>query len=233
MAIEREKILEAALALLNEVGLDQFTTRRLAEKLGVQQPALYWHFKSKNDLLDAMNSRILSSYHATRVPRRGEAWDQFTLVKARQFRKALLAFRDGARVNAGTRPGNDEFAEFEQQLSLYAEAGFSPAAALNASIAIARYVLGFVLEEQGERVDEAGDSDPMDAVAAFPLLSAGVKSLMVRGSINTDAAFETGLGYLVQGMRLTLERAAPQGAIRTGRRPERAARSTRGRRSPS
>jgi TetR/AcrR family tetracycline transcriptional repressor len=206
MSIEREKILEEALILLNEVGLDKFTTRKLAERLGVQQPALYWHFRSKNDLLDAMNSRILARYHATRVPRRGEAWDQFTLTKARQFRKALLAVRDGARVNAGTRPGNDEFAEFEQQLTLYADAGFSPELALHASIAVARYVLGFVLEEQGERerIDEAGAHDPMDALAAFPLLSSGVKSLIVKGSINTDSAFETGLGYLVEGMRLSL-----------------------------
>ena len=48
MAIEREKILDAALMLINEVGLDKFTTRRLAERLGVQQPALYWHFRSKS-----------------------------------------------------------------------------------------------------------------------------------------------------------------------------------------
>lgn len=214
MAIERKKILDEAMSLLNEVGLDQFTTRKLAERLGVQQPALYWHFRSKNDLLDAMNSRMLARYHATRVPRRGEAWDQFTLIKARQFRKALLAVRDGARINAGTRPGAGEFAEFEQQLSLYAEAGFTPEAALHASIAVARYVLGFVLEEQGERerVDEAGEVDPMDEIAAFPLLSSGVKSLISGGSINTDSAFETGLGYLVEGMRLTLAGSRPSHA---------------------
>ncbi len=41
MATEREDLLDAVLALLNEVGLDQFSTRRLAERLGVQQPAHY------------------------------------------------------------------------------------------------------------------------------------------------------------------------------------------------
>ncbi|HEY8310696.1 MAG TPA: TetR family transcriptional regulator, partial [Gemmatimonadaceae bacterium] len=36
-------IVRSALDLLNEVGLDAFTTRRLAERLGVKQPAIYWH----------------------------------------------------------------------------------------------------------------------------------------------------------------------------------------------
>src|SRR3954464_7591293 len=100
MAIEREKILEAALSVLNETGLDQFSTRRLAERLGVQQPALYWHFKSKSELLDAMNSEMLARFHERRLPQRGEAWDAFTLANARSLRKALLSVRDGARINA-------------------------------------------------------------------------------------------------------------------------------------
>lgn len=66
MAIEREKILDVALDLLNEVGLDQFSTRRLAERLGVQQPALYWHFKNKSTLLDALNGEMLARFHDNR-----------------------------------------------------------------------------------------------------------------------------------------------------------------------
>src|ERR1700749_4051901 len=104
MAIEREKILDAALALLNEVGLDQFSTRRLAERLGVQQPALYWHFKNKSALLDALNGEILTRSPHTRLPAPGQSWDDFTIANARSFRRAFLAVRNGARLNAGTHP---------------------------------------------------------------------------------------------------------------------------------
>ena len=210
MAIEREKILDVALDLLNEVGLDQFSTRRLAERLGVQQPALYWHFKNKSTLLDALNGEMLARFHDNRLPRPGERWDDFTMAKARSFRRALLAVRNGARLNAGTRPTVREFADAEQQLQIYVDAGFSPGAAFTIVLAISRYVVGFVLEEQDERErlgegeSEWADADPMDEIARFPILSAALKPLLAVGTINTEATFEDGLAYFLAGMRASL-----------------------------
>src|SRR3954470_12840581 len=104
MAIDRGRIVEEALLLLNEVGIDKLTTRKLAERLGVQQPALYWHFKNKSALLDAVNGEMLARFHKHRLPSPGESWDEFTFSNARSFRVALLSVRDGARINAGTHP---------------------------------------------------------------------------------------------------------------------------------
>jgi len=210
MAIEREKIIDAAFAVLNEVGLDAFSTRRLADRLGVQQPALYWHFRSKSALLDALNGEMLARYHRDRLPRHGERWDDFTLANARSFRRALLAVRNGARLNAGTRPTVREFADAERQLRVYVDAGFTAGQAFDIAVSVSRYVVGFVLEEQDERErDKAGDSewgdgDPMAEVAPFPLLSAALKPLLSVGTINTEAVFEAGLAYMVTGMRASL-----------------------------
>jgi TetR/AcrR family tetracycline transcriptional repressor len=211
MAIERDKILDAALTLLNEVGLDQLTTRRLAERLGVQQPALYWHFKSKSALLDGLNELMLARYHKHRVPDPGETWDQFAAANARSFRDAMVAVRDGARINASTRPQATQFADAERQLRLYVGAGFSGEEAFNISIALARYVVGFVLEEQDEleRSEEDGrgsDADPLSEVAAFPILSEVLKPLLDGGTINTEGVFEGGLAYLIDGARQSLAR---------------------------
>ena len=210
MAIEREKIVDAALTLLNEVGLDQLTTRKLAERLGVQQPALYWHFKSKSALLDALNEEMLARYHKHRVPAPGERWDQFAVSNARSFRDAMLAVRDGARINAGTRPQAEQFADAEKQLKLYVDAGFTGEEAFNISIALARYVVGFVLEEQDERerTEEDGrgsDENPLAEVAPYPILTEVLKPLLDGGSINTVGVFEGGLKYMVDGARLSLE----------------------------
>ena len=209
MAIEREKILEAALALINEVGLDQFTTRKLAERLGVQQPALYWHFKNKSALLDELNDLILARYHKHRFPAAGEGWAEFTVSHARSFRTALLSVRNGARINAGTRPSTRQFAEAERQLELYVAAGFTPEHALTISIGVARYVVGFVIEEQDERdrVDDGSDwngGDPMAEVAPFPVLAEALKPLLGEGTINTESVFERGLAYMVAGIRASL-----------------------------
>lgn len=209
MPIEREKLLDEALALLNEVGLDHFSTRRLAERLGVQQPALYWHFRNKSALLDALNGLMLARFHDSRLPSPGEQWDEFTFANARSFRRALLAVRDGARLNAGTHPATREFADAERQLRLYVDAGFTAQQAFNIAIGVTRYVVGFVLEEQGERdreddESEWGGADPMAEIAPFPLLAKALQPLISGGTINTEAVFEAGLGYMVAGMRESL-----------------------------
>ena len=64
MPLERETVARAALVVLDEVGLDGLTVRRIAEALGVQNPALYWHFKNKQDLLDRMAEVMLADAFA-------------------------------------------------------------------------------------------------------------------------------------------------------------------------
>ena len=208
MAIDRVRIVDEAMTLLNEVGIDKLTTRKLAERLGVQQPALYWHFKNKSELLDAINSEMLARYHTHRLPAPGENWVDFTYATARSMRKTLLAVRDGARIAAGTRPSTNDFVDTELQLKFYVDAGFSAEESLHISISAARYVVGYVLEEQSERermAEEVGQDGDLDAeLAPFPILAEAFQSLEKDGSINTEQAFERGLRYMVEGMRLSL-----------------------------
>ena len=213
MAMDRERIVDEALALLNEVGIDKLSTRKLAERLGVQQPALYWHFKNKSALLDAVNSAMLARYHTNR-PQPGQDWVEFTYANARSIRSTLLAVRDGARLTAGTRPSTAEFADTEAVLQLYVDAGFSASEAFGIAISITRYVVGYVLEEQGERERDLLDSDaeaqgdPMAEVAPFPLLSEALQGLFTGGTINTEQVFESGLRDLVEGMQVRLREKA-------------------------
>ncbi|EMC6017496.1 tetracycline resistance transcriptional repressor TetR(D), partial [Salmonella enterica] len=61
--LNRESVIDAALELLNETGIDGLTTRKLAQKLGIEQPTLYWHVKNKRALLDALAVEILARHH--------------------------------------------------------------------------------------------------------------------------------------------------------------------------
>lgn len=65
--LQPNTVIRAALDLLNEVGVDGLTTRKLAERLGVQQPALYWHFRNKRALLDALAEAMLAENHTHSV----------------------------------------------------------------------------------------------------------------------------------------------------------------------
>jgi len=69
--MDRETIVAAALALLDEVGLDGLTTRRLAAELDVKSPALYWHFRNKQELVDEMARAIQTSGHLRAPASRG------------------------------------------------------------------------------------------------------------------------------------------------------------------
>lgn len=75
--LQPNTVIRAALDLLNEVGVDGLTTRKLAERLGVQQPALYWHFRNKRALLDALAEAMLAENHTHSVPRADDDWRSF------------------------------------------------------------------------------------------------------------------------------------------------------------
>lgn len=201
--LQREKVIRAALDLLNETGVDGLTTRRLAEHLGVQQPALYWHFKNKRALLDALAHAMLAERHTHSAPRPGDDWHSFITGNARSFRRALLSYRDGARIHAGTRPTAPEMANAEAQLRLMTEAGFTPADTTYALMTISYFVVGSVMEQQSAEADRAERGEIDAPSAASPLLAEAMRIFDRHGP---DVAFEQGLSFIVAGLRERLPR---------------------------
>jgi TetR/AcrR family tetracycline transcriptional repressor len=202
MKLDSEVILEAALALLDEVGMDKLSTRLLAERLGVQQPALYWHFKNKRALLDAMNGEILRRAHERRLPLPDEPWDAFLRENARSFRRALLARRDGARLHAGSEPDPGDLEMVEAQLAAVVNRGMPATQAMALMIALGRYTVGCVLEEQAAPPDAAQRQQTLDAAAASrPLLAEAFASYRKAGP---DAMFDIGVDLMLEGAKARL-----------------------------
>ncbi len=196
MKIDREQIVDAALTILNEVGIDGLSTRLIAQRLGVQQPALYWHFKGKQALLAAMNAEMLKRNHTRNTPLPGESWRDFLRTNARSFRSALLTWRDGARVHAGTDVDPSHLDAIEAQLEYLLAAGFHPGKALEIQISISRYVVGCVLEEQADIADPS-ERAALDAAAeGHPNLARALTFYRAGGH---EALFEAGLDLLIAG----------------------------------
>jgi TetR/AcrR family transcriptional regulator, tetracycline repressor protein len=59
--LSKSAVVSRALELADRVGVDSLTIRRLATELGVTPMALYWHFRSKEDLLAALSDHIWSA----------------------------------------------------------------------------------------------------------------------------------------------------------------------------
>ena len=85
--LNRARVLEAAVALADEVGLEALSMRRLAEALGVVPMALYKHVANKDELLDGMVDAVIGEIAAV-VP--GAGWKDAIRLRILSARQALL-----------------------------------------------------------------------------------------------------------------------------------------------
>lgn len=205
MALERDVIVRTAIRLLDEVGLEKLTLRRLAAELGVQAPALYWHFRNKQELLDAM-AEAISAQEPPRPLAEGESWEEWLAEWCRSRRRVFMSHRDTARLTAGTHPGTATLRTAETILESLRRAGFTRTEAMWGLSTLANFLGGFVLEEQADR--ERGSLAPpalegaLESLAPYP----NVRAVMAEtGGPQTDASFEFGIGLILSGMRARLE----------------------------
>ncbi len=184
MALERRTIVAKALGLLDEVGMEGLSTRRLAAELGVKGPSLYWHFKNMRELFDLMAEALLES--ALPAPDAcPEDWHAWLADGARGIRRAALTHRDGAQLLAGATPtGKNTVINFEAMRGRLLSEGFRYKEAHSALMGLGRYAMGWALFEQLTPVRPA----------------------------NSDEAFEFGLQAMISGIALKVPAASqPRG----------------------
>jgi TetR/AcrR family transcriptional regulator, tetracycline repressor protein len=210
--LSRETVARAAIKLVDKVGLDGLTVRRLAEDLGVQNPALYWHFKNKQALLDEMAATLLhDAFGAALQPGPHEPWQGWVRLIGRTFRAAMRGCRDGARViGSADLSRSDLLVGLDQTVARLVAFGFAPRDALFGVLAVSDYTMGATFEQQAD----PGASDPASMKAAerrklyapYPTLSALIEELATSGKPKPDATFDAGVDLLVEGMAAKLAR---------------------------
>ena len=150
MKVNRDLIAVAGLKLLNEVGLEQLTLRLLAKQIKIQAPTVYWHFKSKEELIDEMATMVLAQGARQLVPAKESAdWTVWAAAFGGGLRKTLLAYRDGARMVAGSRLTNTEYMKTVEQVGArLIGAGLTVRQAVVLLSTVYNYTVSFVMEEQ-------------------------------------------------------------------------------------
>jgi TetR/AcrR family transcriptional regulator, tetracycline repressor protein len=150
MKVNPEIIVRSGLTLLNEIGLEQLTLRRLAVELNIQAPTLYWHFKSKEVLIDAMATLILAEGASKLIPaKRSADWKIWVSTFGQGLRSVLLKYRDGARVVAGSRLTDTKYMETTEVIgSRLIEWGFSTRDAVVLLSTVYTFTVSFAVEEQ-------------------------------------------------------------------------------------
>ncbi|WP_419993679.1 TetR/AcrR family transcriptional regulator [Streptomyces boninensis] len=199
--LSRERIVTAALALVDAEGLAALSTRRLAAELGVSGPSLYNHFRNKDEILAAAADVVVAKVDLSPfagIPDR-TGWPDALLAWGRSYRAALTEHPNIVPFLAqgpGRRPAGLKMAD--AVFGGMVQAGWPPAQATRIGALMRYFVAGSALGSfAGGFVDDPEAYDPAD----YPHL--GQAHLLAGHQQEVDeGAFETGLRALVDGLEI-------------------------------
>jgi AcrR family transcriptional regulator len=193
--LSKQRIVDAATAIVDADGMDALSTRRLAAELEVRAPSLYNHFATKDEILDAIGDAVLAGVDLSMFGTL--SWDVALERWARAYRAAFAAHpnlvpflsRGPARRPAALRVADAVYGAL-------VDAGWPPRHATRigatmryfvAGSALGSFALGFV-------------DDPAVYAEEYPHLT-GAHRLREHHHEVDEGAFELGLRTLVKGYR--------------------------------
>ncbi|MFI1095213.1 TetR/AcrR family transcriptional regulator C-terminal domain-containing protein [Streptomyces sp. NPDC020917] len=205
-SLNPDRILDAAIRLLDCQGTEAFTMRALAQQLGVGTMAVYSHFRGKDEISDAVAHRLLDTIE---LPPAGSGDPRAELREVCRGVYRLFSEHPSALQLLTMRPvrGDDAISVVDRMLALLCEAGLSRTEAARAHVALMQYTVGSALwstrraramceEGARDRVRAKIDALPRDRYPA--LVSLAPELLRVQD--NGAAQYEIGLDAMLEGL---------------------------------
>lgn len=207
--LTRERIIDAAVVLVDANGVEALSMRKLGAALGVEAMSLYNHVANKDDVLNGILERVLTEIE---LPDPTLAWDEQLRALARGFRQAGHD-HPGVFPMFGSRAirSLEGLVPLECAYAILRDAGLDEDAALDAFTTMSSFVFGFVLTELGGLVDvESGASFDVDAIdpAVHPRLVEMGTALVRR---DADRQFAFALEQLLAGLTRMIDAATAAG----------------------
>jgi AcrR family transcriptional regulator len=209
--LTRQRIIEAALRIMDDEGLEAVTMRRIGRDLGVEAMSLYNHVQDKEDILNGVCEQVLAEF---RIPE-SEDWAEAARLGAREYRRLLLAHPNVITLlseGKGPFTNPDALRAYEFALGIFRSVGLAEADSVKAFHTFGGYILGFVMMELGPMVggpdDEAHDRAHeemarMLASADLPRLREALPYII---DCDIEEQFEFGLELLIEGLRTRVSR---------------------------
>src|SRR3712207_2367365 len=207
--LTRDRVLEAAVALADETGIESLSMRKLGEAVGVEAMSLYNHVANKVDLLDGMIDVVFGEIG---LPSADDDWRTAMRQRAVSVRRVLSRHRWAiGLMESRTSPGPATLRHHDAVIGCLRRAGFSVALAAHAFSALDSYIYGFALQERGLPFDTPEQTAALAQVllAQFPVdeyphLAELTTEHVLRPGYDYGKEFEFGLDLILDG----LERAA-------------------------
>jgi AcrR family transcriptional regulator len=138
--LSRDRIVGEAVALLDAEGADRLTMRRLAERLGTGSTTLYWHVKTKDDILDLALDAIFAEVE---IPSKSDqGWRAGITALISGWRTVLLRHPWSAALLSRPMLGPNVLARSEFLYATLLEAGVTESHLTAAAYGLSNYVIG-------------------------------------------------------------------------------------------
>jgi TetR/AcrR family tetracycline transcriptional repressor len=153
MKLDRDKIVEAAFSLLDDEGLGGLSLRKLAARLDVQAPAIYWYIPTKAALLGLMSVQLTGEARAAAAA--APDWQSWLITFGHALHDAFLAHRDSARLYAEVVPAGHDAAQTGDMLAEpLIKLGLARDQAIACQASVISLTLGWALFEQASAMQE-------------------------------------------------------------------------------
>jgi AcrR family transcriptional regulator len=151
--MDANDILDAAFEVAEQVSIDNLNMPLVAKHLNVPVTSVYWHFRRKEELLDAMAGRALGEFNFATPFIEVKSWRDSLRNHARKMRRAFL---DNpvlcdlilVRGSFGQEPLHAALVELEKSVESLVKAGFSPQDAVDTYAAVALHTRGSAILER-------------------------------------------------------------------------------------
>ena len=202
--LSKARVLEAAVALADEAGLEEFGMRRLAQELGVVPMALYKHVANKEELLNGMVDIVFAELEA---PSAELDWRSAMRRRAISARDALKRQSWAIGLIETAAPGLANLRHHDGVMGAYGRAGFSFPTAIHAYSVQDAYIYGFALQKKtlGSETPQSGGEAAQprprrSARSTNTRYLAGVATRLSETGYDNATEFELGLDLILDGL---------------------------------
>ena len=143
--LSRKRVLDAAIALADDGGIDALSMRRLARELGVEAMSLNNHFANKDEILDGIVEVIAGE---TELPPDGTEWKAAIRQSAVSTRDMFVRHPWASGLWMSRQGGGTaRLQRSEWLLRTLREAGLSPQLTYHAYHIVESHILGFTVQQ--------------------------------------------------------------------------------------
>jgi AcrR family transcriptional regulator len=203
--LTRARVLETALQLADQGGLEALSMRKLGQALGVEAMALYYHFANKDKVLDGIVDLVFGEIV---VPGAGGDWRTAMRERAISLRDVVARHRWAiGMMESRVNPGPATLRHHDAVIGSLLAGGFDMAMAAHAYSVLDSYIYGFALTKMNLPFDDTSDIADMAQsmlepfpVDEYPNLVAFITDHAMKPGYDFADEFEYGLDLVLDGL---------------------------------